>query len=195
MRLLKISQTIIFKEDTFSGVFKKGQKVTFSGYLDSFSDETFTGYMKQEPFDDATSITLCVKGYLNTFSGNELVLVQTTERDSVPITMCSYFPRIRNNVGTGYLDDTNGITTKEGKYFFMCGDYIANTDITLEGFEEVNPQDNIIPASTERRLKRMYRKLNYSDYVTKNLNFGFLFDYIKPHWCGADKKLIHIYPN
>ena len=62
MRLLKISQTIIFKEDTFSGVFKKGQKVTFSGYLDSFSDETFTGYMKQEPFDDANSITLCVKG-------------------------------------------------------------------------------------------------------------------------------------
>ena len=195
MRLLKISQTIIFKEDTFSGVFKKGQQVTFSGYWDSFSDETFTGYMKQEPFDNANSITLCVKGHLNTFSGNELVLVQTTERDSIPITMCSYFPRIHNNVGTGYLDDTNGITTKEGKYFFMCGDYIANTDISLDRFEEVNPQDNIIPASTERRLKRMYRKLNYSDYVTKNLNFGFLFDYIKPHWGGADRKLIHIYPN
>ena len=155
MRLLKISQTIIFKEDTFSGVFKKGQKITFGGYLDSFSDETFTGYMKQEPFDNANSITLCVKGHLDTFSGNELVLVQTTERNSVPITMCSYFPRIRNNVGTGYLDDTNGITTKGGKYFFMCGDYIANTDITLEGFEEVDPQDNIIPTSTERRLKRM----------------------------------------
>lgn len=198
MRLLKISQSIIFKEDAFSGVFKKGQEVTFSGYLDSYGPEIFTGYMKQEPIDSG-SVTLCVKGHLERVcgdEGDELVLIQTTEINDNPITMCSYFPFVYNDKGTGYLDDTDGIPSREGKYFFICGDYIAETQIQIEGFEEVSPLDNTLFGKIgKKKMHRRFSRLYYSEYTKEALNFGFLFDYIKPHWAGAHRRLIHIYPN
>ncbi len=196
MRLLKISQSIVFKEDTFSGVFKKGQEVTFSGYLDSYGPEIFTGYMKQEPID-SNSITLCVKGHLErAYEGNELVLIQTTEINDTPITMCSYFPSVCNGKGTGYLDDTDGIPAKEGKYFFICGDYIAETQIQIEEFEEASPLDNILFGKIgKKKMRRRFSRLYYPEYTKDALHFGFLFDYIQPHWCGAHWRLIHIYPN
>lgn len=158
MRLLKISQNIVFKEDAFSGVFKKGQEITFSGYLDSYGPEIFTGYMKQEPID-SSSITLCVKGHIERVcgdegdEGDELVVIQTTEINDNPITMCSYFPCVYDNEATGYLDNTDGIPSKEGKYFFICGDYIAETQIKIEGFEEVSPLDNTLFDSESGRKR------------------------------------------
>ncbi len=195
MRLLKISQSIVFKEDAFSGVFKKGQEVTFSGYLDSYGFETFTGYMKQQPID-GNSITLCVKGHLEKRCGYELVLIQTTEINDNPITMCSYFPFVYNNKGAGYLDDTDGIPSKEGKYFFICGDYIAETQIKIEGFEEVSHLDNTLFGKIgKKKMRRRFSRLYYSEYTKDALNCGFLFDYIQPNWCGARYRLIHVYPN
>lgn len=196
MRLLKISQSIVFKDDTFSGVFKKGQEVTFSGYLDSYGPEIFTGYMKQEPID-SNSITLCVKGHLERVDeGDELILIQTTEINNTPITMCSYFPFVCNNKGTGYIDDTDGIPSKEGKYFFICGNYIAETQIQIEEFEEVSPLDNTLFGKIgKKKMRRRFSRLYYSEYTKGALHFGFLFDYIQPHSCGALWRLIHIYPN
>ena len=198
MRLLKISQSIVFKEDAFSGVFKKGQEVTFSGYLDSYGPETFTGYMKQEPID-GNSITLCVKGHIEEVhgdEGDELVLIQTTENNDNPITMCSYFPLVCNDKGTGYIDDTDGIPSKEGKYFFICGDYIAETQIKIEGFEEVSPLDNTLFGKIgKKKMRRKFSRLYYPEYTRDALDFGFLFDYIQPHWCGALWRLIHICPS
>lgn len=198
MRLLKISQSIVFKEDSFSGVFKRGQKVTFSGYLDSYGPETFTGYMKQEPID-SNSITLCVKGHIEKVpgdEGDELVLIQTTEINATPITMCSYFPFVCNDKGTGYLDDTDGLPSKEGKYFFICGDYIAETQIKIEELEEVSPLDNTLFGKIgKKKMRRKFSCLYYSEYTKDALNFGFLFDYIQPHWSGALYRLIHICPN
>ena len=196
MRLFKISQNIVFNEDTFSGIFKKGQEVTFSGYLDSYGFETFTGYMKQEPINDGNSITLSVKGHLERRCGDELVLIQTTEINSNSITMCSYFPFVYDNKGKGYLDDTDGIPTKDGKYFFICGDYIAKTQIKIEGFEEVSPSDNTFFEKTgKKKMKRKFSRLYYPNYTHDALHLGFLFDYIQPHWSGAHLRLIHVYPN
>lgn len=198
MRLLKISQNIVFKEDAFSGVFKKGQEITFSGYLDSYGPEIFTGYMKQEPID-SSSITLCVKGHIERVcgdEGDELVVIQTTEINDNPITMCSYFPCVYDNEATGYLDNTDGIPSKEGKYFFICGDYIAETQIKIEGFEEVSPLDNtLFEKISKKKMRGRFSRLYYSEYTENALHFGFLFDYIQPHWRGALWRLIHIYPN
>ena len=199
MRLLKVSQSIVFKEDSFSGIFKKGQNVTFRGYLDSYGFETSAGYMKQEPINGENSITLSVKGHLDYFgSGCELILIQTTEINSNPITMCSYFPFVYENKGKGYLDDTDGIPTKDGKYFFIGGDYIAETRIEIEGFEEVSPSDNTFFEKTgKKKMKRKFSRLYYPNYTKDSLHLGFLFDYIQPNWSGAQLqlRLIHIYPD
>lgn len=202
MRLLKISQSIVFKEDAFSGIFKKGQEVTFSGYINGYG-EIVTGYMKQEPINNGNSLTLYVKGYRDIVGqSEELVLIQTTKLNcNSPITMCGWFPCLYNGKSSGYIDDTNGQPSKEGKYFFTCGDYIAEAQIQVEEISKLrlnlltgNREPNKEYAKAEKKRNRMLNKL-YSAKKQETLNCGFLFDYIKPHWVGAHWRLIHIYPN
>ncbi len=196
MRLFKISQIITFKEDAFLGVFKKGQDVTFTGYITCYN-EIITGYMKQEPVDDGNSLTLYVKGHQEIRFGKELVLVQTTKSNSnSPITLCSYFPCVHNNEGIGYVDDTDGKPSKDGKYFFICGNFIAETYIQIEEIAMLVSigEPNTEYEKAEKKINRMLNKL-YSAKKQGSLNFGFLFDYIKPHWVGAHWNLLHTYPN
>lgn len=196
MRLSKISQTIVFKADAFSGVFKKGQEIKLSGYINSYG-EIITGYMKTEPIDDGNSLDLYVKGHREVAFSKELVLIQTTENNSkFPITLCSYFSSIHENEGAGYLDDTNGIPSKEGKYFFIYGEFIAETYIQIEEIPMLTSGNelNAEYAKAKRKRDKMLSKFN-SAKNRGSLNFGFLIDYIKPNWRGADWRVIHTYPN
>jgi len=82
------------------------------------------------------------------------------------------------------------------KYFFICGNYIAETQIQIEEFEEVSPLDNTLFGKIgKKKMRRRFSRLYYPEYTKDALHFGFLFDYIQPHWCGAHWRLIHIYPN
>lgn len=202
MRLLKISQSIVFKEDAFSGIFKKGQKVIFSGYING-DEQIVTGYMKQESINNGNSLTLYVKGYRDIVGQTEeLVLIQTTKLNcNSPITMCSWFSCVYNGKSSGYLDDTDGQPSKEGRYFFTYGDYIAEVKIKVEEIPKLklnllthNYEPNKEYLQARKKRNQMLNKL-YSAKKQNLLKCGFLFDYIKPHSVGIHWKLIHIYPN
>lgn len=201
MRLLKISQSIVFIQDSFSGVFKKGQEVTFSGYING-SGEIMTGYMKQEPIHHGNSLTLYVKGYRVIIgSSEEWVLIQTTKSNcNAPITMCSWFSCVYNGKASGYLDDTDGRLSKEERYFFTNGNYIAHAEIQIEEIpkESLNVYTRNYDPNEEytqiaKKRNRMLNKL-YCAKKQNLLNCGFLFDYIKSNWTDTDWRLIHIYP-
>lgn len=202
MRILKITQNIIFKEDSILGKFIKGEKVTFTGYF-KIGSEIPIGYMKQEPVNDGKSLTLYVKGHRRTRVGEELLLLQTTKTDTnikCPITMCSYFPYIYKGKGEGYVDETDeiqyGVKCKEGKYFFIHGEYIAKTNIKIEEIP-MNIQNGEVNKEYIKAKKKINQMLNRL-YVAKKqekLQLGNLFNLIKPHWGGAHCKLIDIYPN
>lgn len=199
MRFLKISQSIIFKEDSVSGVFQKGQVVKFSGSL-SYNNNIVLGYLKQEPIT-CNSLVLYVKGYWSKDWENntrELVLVETSKSTNnfSPITLCSYFPNAFCGEADGYMDETIGHTSKEGQYFFHSGKYLATTNIEMKRIAVVTASGNHNPKydKTKKKVDQMVNRL----YVAKNrnkLNFGFLFDFIQPHWLGAHQKLIDRYPN
>lgn len=194
MRLLKVSQRIDFRHDTFSGIFSKGEKVKFTGFINGSSD-IIRGYMQQEPLQD-DSLTLYVKGLREISFGEETwILLQTTKVNANPITMCSYFPFITSDTATGYLDDTNGTPSHKGRYFFTCSHYLADAHIQVEEIpmltsnEEPNPEYEIAEKAREEMLNKMYSAKEQGP-----LNLGFLLDYVKPNWLGVQQKLIDTYP-
>lgn len=192
MRLLKVSQHIVFRENAYWDHFEIGQEATFTGYLRYHNNNIVIGYLKQEPIT-CNSLILYVKGYWK--NSSELVLVGTTKGNfsNVPysIALCSYFPSIYNYHGDGYVDETfGGITSKEGSFFFIGGDYLAKSSIQIEPLIEFTEDG----ARAKKKLNKMINNL----YVAKkhnNLAFSFLFDYIQPYWDGAHWNLIDIYPN
>lgn len=198
MRFLKISQSIIFEEDSVSGLFKKGQVATFSGSLSYNNNDIVLGYLKQEPIT-CNSLVLYVKGYWAknwVTDTRELVLVETSKKTNnfSPITLCSYFPNVFREAD-GYVDETIGQTSKEGQYFFHSGKYTAVTSIKMKKIPIVTAAG--IPNPEYCKVKKKTYQMTDRLYVAKNrnkLNFGFLFDFIQPYF-GAHQKLIDRYPN
>ena len=203
MRIFKISQSIIFQEDSAYGLFKEGQQIILSGYLKYQTDDQIVmGYLKQKPID-CDSLVLYVKGYWDKNSETDtgkLILVETTRNtDTIcfsPITICCYFPNNIKGTTDGYADETTGIPSMKEQYFFIDGNYIATTNIIMEEMSVLTEcyEANLEYSKAEQKLNRMINKL----YVFKNqykLNFGFLFDFIQPNWLGADRKLIDTYPD
>lgn len=193
MRLLTITQSIVFNEDVCSGLFKKGQKVTFTGHLSGYG-EVVTGYLNQEPIS-RDGLVLYVKGHRPKYS-RELVLVGTTKLTSNnSFTVCSYFPYIPDNEANGYLDETTGLISQDGKHFFIGGNYIAETHIKIEELPMLDEDFNLTQ-EYKKAEKKMYRMLDRLHCAKKqnNLNYGYLLDYIPP-WSRNHRSLIHIYPN
>lgn len=198
MRLFKISQNIVFQKDSACGLFKEGQEILLSGHLmKDYDTEIVMGYLKQEQPVGRNDLTLYLKGYwVDSTADGELFLMATTKDcdNFSPVTLCNYFP---DSKADGYVDETFGTTSKEGHYFFICGNYLATSNIKMEEMSvltEFYAPDSEY-ARAEKKLNQMINRL----YVAKKqseLYNGNLFDCIQPHGGGALwRRLIHIYPN
>ena len=171
MRLFKIYEFVIFNEN--SGIFRRRQKVTFSGYLHGYG-EVVMGYMMSEPLENGKSLTFYVKGYREKKQKGSLLLLQTTMANiKTPITMCSYFPCVHKGVGFGFLDDTDGIPSEKGRYFFIGQNSIAQTEIKIEPISD--SMDNKKYKNVEKKMDKMLSKL-YSAQKRGKLNLANLLN-------------------
>lgn len=186
MRLLKVSQKLVFKENSKSGVFLKGEEVVFTGYLTGYGC-VLQGYLKREPIT-GDDITLYVKAHWDNVR-RELVLLEATKNNCgyhEPMAFCCYIPYVSlaPNEGDGFLDDTNGAENKD--FFFINGNYIATATIKIEKIREYTNDGDLNDAFfiAERKVNRMINRYYLAKY-DKKLHFGNLFNRVAPHWCGA----------
>ena len=151
-QLFRVSQSMTFCQDTLSGIFAKGEKVSFNGYLQCHGRE-YKGYMRQEN-EKGNGVLLYVRG-LRQESGDLLLLGTTNKNrpipDCAPICFCSFFYDFKNE-GEGYLDDTEGIPTTHNSYFFNNGEYIAKPFMVMD---EINLSKNY-----DKRHESIKKKLN-----------------------------------
>lgn len=186
MRLLKVTQKVVFKKNSKSGTFLKDEEVVFKGYLTGYGS-ILQGYLKRDPVS-GNDITLYVKAHWNNIK-RELVLLESTKINCgyhEPIAFCCFIPHIikRFNEGDGFLDDSTG--GDKNDYFFIDGDYIATATIKIEKIRKYTDNgdlnDDFFVA--ERKINRMINRY----YLAKNeekLYLSFLFNRIAPHWCGT----------
>lgn len=187
MRLLKVSQKVVFKKNSKSGIFLKDEEVIFSGYLTGYGC-VLQGYLKREPIS-GNDITLYVKAHWDNIR-RELVLLEATKNNCGyhdPIAFCCYIPYVKtySNEGTGFLDDTYSIENENKDFFFIDGDYIATATIKIEKIREYTDNSDLNEDFfiAQRKINRMINRYYLAKY-DKKLHLGHLFRRISPGWCG-----------